>query len=168
MATITMEKQSSVLQQSLNSYKSLVLSMLLYGCESWTLTADLERRIQAFENKCYRRILCISYREHTASEYVWQQVNILAGCQELSLSTVRRPKLAWFGHVMLQGTVDGGRIRGTSHKSWKGSIKQWTGQSRSSLLRIAYYRSRWAVITAEASVGLPQRRLGVADIVSLV
>ena len=32
-------------------YKSLVLSTLLYGCESWTLTADTERRIQSFENK---------------------------------------------------------------------------------------------------------------------
>ena len=30
-------------------YKSLVLSILLYGCESWTLTADLERGTQAFE-----------------------------------------------------------------------------------------------------------------------
>ena len=45
--------------------KSLVLSILLYGCESWTLKADLERRIQAFENKRYKMILGISYREHT-------------------------------------------------------------------------------------------------------
>ena len=45
-------------------YKSLVLSILLYGCESWTLTATLKRRIKAFENKCYRRMLGISYRKH--------------------------------------------------------------------------------------------------------
>ena len=37
-------------------YKTLVLSTLLYGCESWTLTADSTKRIQAFENKCYRRV----------------------------------------------------------------------------------------------------------------
>ena len=37
--------------------KSLALSLLLYGCENWTLTADMERRIHSFENKCYRRIL---------------------------------------------------------------------------------------------------------------
>ena len=43
-------------------YKSLVLSILLYGCERWTLTADLERRIEAFENKSYRRMVSISYR----------------------------------------------------------------------------------------------------------
>ena len=51
-------------------YKSLVLSILLYICGSWTLTADLERRIQAFENKCYRRMLDMSYREHKTNEYV--------------------------------------------------------------------------------------------------
>ena len=40
-------------------FNSLVLSILLYGCESWTLT-DLERRITAFEMKSYRRLLHIS------------------------------------------------------------------------------------------------------------
>ena len=66
-------------------YKSLVLSVLLYGCESWTLTTDLERQIQAFGNRCYRRMLGISYREHITNDYVWQRVNILAGRQELLL-----------------------------------------------------------------------------------
>ena len=41
----------------------------------------------------------VSYREHNANEYVWQQVNILAGRQELLLSTPKRRKLSWFGHV---------------------------------------------------------------------
>ena len=45
-------------------YKSLVLSILLCECESWKMTADLERRIQVFEDKCYRRMLGTSYREH--------------------------------------------------------------------------------------------------------
>ena len=38
-------------------HKSLFVSILLYGCERWTLTADLEIRKYAFENKCYRRAL---------------------------------------------------------------------------------------------------------------
>ena len=76
----------------------------------------------------------------------WQQANILAGRQELLLVTVMRRKLSWFGHVcrhdtlpeiMLQGTVDGWRRRGRPRKSWKDNIKQWTGQSMSSLLCIA-------------------------------
>ena len=80
-------------------YKSLVLSTLLYGCESWTLTADTERRIQAFENKCYRRMLHISYREHRTNHYVRQIVTTHAGEQEPLITTVKRRKLAWYGHV---------------------------------------------------------------------
>ena len=53
------------------------------------LTADLDRWIQAFENKCYRRMIDISYREHKTNEYV---------LQELLLSTVKRRKSSWFGH----------------------------------------------------------------------
>ena len=52
------------------------------------LTADLERPIHAFENKCYMRMLGILYRGHKTNKYVWQQVNILARRQELLLSTV--------------------------------------------------------------------------------
>ena len=42
----------------------------------------------------------------------------------------------------------------------QGSIEEWTVQSLSSLSRIADGRSRW---TAEASVGVPQRRPGVRE-----
>ncbi|KAG0711101.1 putative uncharacterized transposon-derived protein F52C9.6 [Chionoecetes opilio] len=38
-------------------FKSLVIPVLLYGCETWTLNSDLKRRINAFGNKCLRRIM---------------------------------------------------------------------------------------------------------------
>ena len=37
-------------------YKSLVISVVLYGCETWTLLADYEKRIQVFETKCMRKL----------------------------------------------------------------------------------------------------------------
>ena len=37
--------------------RTLILSTFLYACESWTLTAEIERRIQALEMRCYRRLL---------------------------------------------------------------------------------------------------------------
>ena len=74
-------------------HKSLALSILLYGCESWTLMAELEK-IQAFENKCYRRMLGKSHSEHKTNEYVWHQVHILAGRQELLQSTIKCRKLS--------------------------------------------------------------------------
>ena len=41
--------------------RSLVTSIFLFACESWTLTAEPQRRIQAMEMRCYRKILRISY-----------------------------------------------------------------------------------------------------------
>ena len=51
-------------------YKTLVLSTLLYGCESWTLTTDSTKRIQAFENKYYRRMLGISWKDRKTNKFV--------------------------------------------------------------------------------------------------
>ena len=48
----------------------LVTSVFLYACESWTFTAGLQRRIQAVEMRCYRKILCISYKDHVTNEEV--------------------------------------------------------------------------------------------------
>ena len=42
-------------------------------------------------NKC---IYGISHKEHKTNEYVWQRVNVLAGRQELLLSTVKRRKFS--------------------------------------------------------------------------
>ena len=39
---------------------SLVISIFLYACEPWTMTAELEKRMQAFEMRCFRRLLNIS------------------------------------------------------------------------------------------------------------
>ena len=93
------------------------------------------------------------------------------------LLTVKRLELSWFGHVcrhdmlakiILQKTVHGRCCRGRPCKSCKDNIKEWTGQSISSLLRIADDRSRWAVITVDAFVGVRQRRLFVTALLSLL
>ena len=68
------------------------------------------------------------------------------------------------GKIILQGTDDGSRPRGRPRKSWRENIRERTGHSLSSLLRIADDRSRWATIAADASVGVTQRRLGVMDV----
>ena len=55
---------------------SLVISIFLYASESWTLTAELEKRAQAFEMRCYRRLLNILYKDHVTDEKVRQKVPI--------------------------------------------------------------------------------------------
>ena len=58
------------------------------------------------------------------------------GPHEDLLTTVKRRKLKWYGHVsrssglaktILQGTVKGGRRQGRHRKRWKDNIRKWTG-----------------------------------------
>ena len=44
--------------------RSLVTSIFLYVFESWILTAEVQRRIQAMEMRCYGKILRILYKDH--------------------------------------------------------------------------------------------------------
>ena len=59
--------RSISLSSKMQLMHSLVTSVFLYACESWTLTAELQRRIQAMEMRCYSKILCISYKDHVTS-----------------------------------------------------------------------------------------------------
>ena len=52
--------RSISLSSKIRLMRCLVTSIFLYACESWTLTAELQRRIQAMEMGCYRKILHIS------------------------------------------------------------------------------------------------------------
>ena len=56
--------KSISLSSKIQLMRSFVTSIFLYACESWTLTAELKRRIQAMEMSCYCKILCMSYKDH--------------------------------------------------------------------------------------------------------
>ena len=114
---------------------SLVTSIFLYACESWTLTAEPQRRIQATEKRCYRKILRISYKDHVTNEEIHAKIQQAIGPHEDLLTIVKRRKLQWYGHVsrssgpakiILQGTVKGGRRQGRQRKRWGDNIRKWT------------------------------------------
>ena len=97
--------------------RSLVTSIFLYACEPWTLTAELQRRIQALEMRCYK--------DHVTYEEVRAKIQKATGPHEDLLTIVKRRKLQWYGHVsrslglaktILQGTVKGGRRQGGQKK----------------------------------------------------
>ena len=56
----------------------------------------------AFEMKCLRKFIRISYSEHKTNVWVQSEMNSLMGPQELLPTTVKRRKLAWFRHVTRQ------------------------------------------------------------------
>ena len=116
--------------------RSLVTSIFLYACESWTLTTELQRRIQAMEMRCHRKILHISYKDHVTNEEVRAKIQQAIRPHEDLLTMVKRRKLQWCGQVprssglaktSLQGTVKGGRRQGRQRKRRKGNIREWTG-----------------------------------------
>ena len=72
---------------------SLVTSIFLYACESWTLAAELQRKIQAMQIRCYCKILRISYKVHVTNEEVRAKIQQEIGPHE-DLTTVKRPKLS--------------------------------------------------------------------------
>ena len=71
--------------------RSLVTSLFLYACESWTLTAELQRRIQAMEMRCYLKILHISYKDHVSNEKVRAKIQQAIGPHLQDMN--RLPKL---------------------------------------------------------------------------
>ena len=75
--------------------RSLVTSIFLYACESWTLKAEFQRRIQAIEKRYYRKILRISYKDHVTNEAVRAKIQQAIGPHEDLLMIVKRCKLQW-------------------------------------------------------------------------
>ena len=74
-----------------NLCKSLVTSILFYGCETWILLADSEERtpaLPALESKCLRKLLGISFLEHKTKDWVRSKISFLVDPQEPLLATV--------------------------------------------------------------------------------
>ena len=148
--------------------RSLVISIFLYACESWTLTAELEKRTQAFEMRCYRRLLNISYKDHTTNEEVGRKINWRIW---RTPDPGQETKTKIFGQVsrssglaktILQGTVKGKRKIGRQKKRWEDNIKEWTGMDFASSTRAAENRTRWKGIVANSAVVLrwPSKVMG--------
>ncbi|GFN84947.1 endonuclease-reverse transcriptase [Plakobranchus ocellatus] len=124
--------------------RSLVMSIFLYACESWTLNADIERRIRAMEMRCHRRLLGISYKDHTTNEEASRRIENAIGPHVDLLTIVCQRKLKWYGHTtrssglaktIMQGTVNGGRRRGRQKKRWDDNIREWIGLELRNTLR---------------------------------
>ena len=116
--------------------RSLITSIFLYACESWSLIAELQRRIRAMEVRCYYKIPRISYKDHALNKEVRVKIQKVIGPHEDLLTIVKRRRLQWYGHVsrslglaktILQGTVKWERRQGRQRKRWEDSIRELTG-----------------------------------------
>ena len=145
--------------------RSLVITIFLYVCESWTLTAKLEKRTQAFEMRCYRKLLNISYKVNVTNENVRRTIQAANGIYDELSTLVKKRKLRRFGHVsrssglaktILQDIVQGKRRKGRQKKRCVDNIKEWTGMDFACSTRAAEDRTRWKGVVVKSSV-VPQR-----------
>ncbi|KAI0217633.1 hypothetical protein LSAT2_030637 [Lamellibrachia satsuma] len=139
--------------------RSLVMSIFLYASEIWSLSADLQKRIQAMEMRCFRKILRISHKDHVTNEAVRNKIKQAIRPYDDLLTTVKKRKLKWYGHVsqssglaktILQGTVRGGRRRGRQ-KRWEDNIKEWTGMEFADSQRAVKNRETWRELVRKSS-----------------
>ena len=85
--------RSISLSPKIRLMRSLVTSIFLCACDSWTLTAELQRRIQAMEMRCYSKILRISYKDHVTNVEVRAKIQQAIRLHEDLLTIVKRRKL---------------------------------------------------------------------------
>ena len=87
-------RTSITLKTKIRLYNSYILPVLLYGAETWTITGSIEKKLDAFDMWCLRRILRIPYTRHTTNREVRERT----GQPEIS-SSIRSRRLRQFGHI---------------------------------------------------------------------
>ena len=91
--------------------KTYVWSTLTYGCECWTITSDIEKKIEAAEMWFIRRMLRISWTEKKPNVNVLREGNV----QRSLLKTIRKRQVEFLGHVC--------RRRGLEFLSFTGKVE---------------------------------------------
>ena len=142
---------------------SLVTSIFLYACESRTLTAELQRRIQAMEIRCYCKILHISYKDRVTNEEVRAKIQPAVGPNKDLLMIIKRHKLQWYGRLpfIRSGYNHFARHseRGKTTRQTEEEVgRQHQGMDRPTVLQVpegSREREKWRKLVAKSSM-VPQ------------
>ena len=76
--------------------KAMVLSVVMYGCESWNIKEAKHRRIDAFELWCWRRLLRVPWTARRSNQSIQKEISLEYSLEGLMLKL----KLQYFGHLM--------------------------------------------------------------------
>ena len=74
----------------------MVLAVVMYGCESWTIEKVEHQIIDAFELWCWRRLLRIPWTRRRSNQSILKEISPEYSLEGLML----RLKLLYFGHLM--------------------------------------------------------------------
>ncbi|KAJ4438518.1 hypothetical protein ANN_14463 [Periplaneta americana] len=151
---------SSLLSKNLKVriYKTVILPVLLYGCETWTLTLREEHRFRVFENKVLRKIFGAKRDEVTGE---WRklhntELHALYSSPDI-IRNIKSRRLRWAGHVARMGESrnayrvlvwrpEGKRPLGRPRRRWEDNIKmdlREVGYDDRDWINLAQDRDRW-------------------------
>ena len=119
--------------------KAMVFSVVMYGCESWTIKKAECRRIDALALWCWRRLLRVFWAARRSNQSILREINPEYSLEGLMLKL----KLQYFGHLMwrtdslektlMLGKTEGRRKRGWQSIRWLDGITDSTDMSLSKL-----------------------------------
>jgi len=135
--------------------KAMIIPVVLYGCEAWTKTKALEKKIEACEMWIWRRMLRVSWTEKRTNEHILEEIGHLRG--EMSLrQRAMRQKVTYFGHVMradgmekemMLACGEGKRGRGRPRKRWMEEIHETMRMNLPELRETTRDRNAWRRLT---------------------
>ncbi|KAJ4442069.1 hypothetical protein ANN_11935 [Periplaneta americana] len=153
---------SSLLSKNLKVriYKTVILPVVLYGCETWTLSLREENRLRVFENKVLRKIFGAKRDEVTGE---WRklhnaELHALYSSPDI-IRNIKSRRLRWAGHVarmgesrnayrVLVGRSEGKRTLGRPRRRWEDNIKmdlREVGYDVRNWINLAQDRDQWRV-----------------------